>query len=164
MPRGGSVKVSWVPGAISWPAYCAAAGYQISQGNRRLRTVSSAWIVRTPTGNRPRANGSYSSVQEVAPGVEGGFVWLLFPPVIEATSQFTFLAEKTLSAIILPLIGSFLLLSVISAPGRGYWNMASFTQQHLLPCCFDLPYPPLLSNELLREVIYELRNRSEERR
>ena len=50
---------SCVPGATSWPAWCVAAGYQISPGNRRSRTVSRAWIVRTPTGNRPRTNGSY---------------------------------------------------------------------------------------------------------
>src|SRR6267142_807446 len=58
----GTVKVSWVPGAISWPECCAAAGYQISQGNRRSREVSSASIVRTPTGKRPRTNGSYLSL------------------------------------------------------------------------------------------------------
>src|SRR5213592_2354073 len=48
------------PCEIWYPAAAQHAGYQISQGNRRFRTLSSAWIVRTPTGNRPRTNGSYS--------------------------------------------------------------------------------------------------------
>src|SRR5215510_1809754 len=79
----GTVKVSWVPGAISWPACCAAAGYQISQGNRRSRTVSSPWMARTPTGNRPRTNGSYSDVTYAIAFGECSFACLRFSSVIK---------------------------------------------------------------------------------
>jgi hypothetical protein len=57
-PRGvsfdGTVKESWIPDAISWPACCAAAEYQISQGNRRSRTY--------------QVLGWYARQQEIAPG------------------------------------------------------------------------------------------------
>src|SRR5215475_13334369 len=79
----GTVKVSWVPGAISWPACCAAAGYQISQGNRRSRAASSSWMVRTPTGNRPRTNGSYSDVACADHFWECSFACLIFSSVIK---------------------------------------------------------------------------------
>src|SRR5436190_16404927 len=44
----------------------AAAGYQISHANWRLRRASAAWTVRTPTGKRPRAKGSYSFMTDAS--------------------------------------------------------------------------------------------------
>src|SRR5437762_2040890 len=65
---GGASTPSWLAGCRSCPACAAVAGYHSSIGNRRRREASTASIVRTPTGKRPRTNGSYVSMEGSATG------------------------------------------------------------------------------------------------